>query len=138
VSGVAFAGHGAENGSFMTESNPGNFADTSPSDLVHTARVAKGGVAVSLACDTATGDAGEATANTLKSEGIGFAGWDNLVHLDNEGGFDDGGPQIPIGSPRPPEVTAPAEKGATVADILLNAEKRVNGGLGTPAPAKGK
>jgi hypothetical protein len=137
VSGIAFAGHGKE-GMLMTESNPGNFADTPLSGLAHTAHVAKGGVAVSFACDSASGDNGQAQMDTLHGEGIGAASWDNLVHLDNEGGFDNGGPQIPIGSARPPEVTAPAEKGATVRDMLLNAERRVNGGLGTPAPAKAK
>ena len=137
VSGVAFTGHGKD-GNLMTEENENHYADTPLSGLASIAHVAKGGVAVSYACDTAAGEGGEAQMTTLKNQGIGFASWDNLVHLDNEGGFDNGGPNIPIGSARPTDVSAPAEKGASVVDMLLNAEKRVNGGLGTPAPAKAK
>jgi RHS repeat-associated protein len=129
VSASVFIGHGRQGG-VMVHEPPDHGTDTSLGDLATTAKVAKGGIVLPIACYTCRGFGYNAAAD-IADKGVGFAGWENYSYVDEKGNYDN---RMSIGSVVPEIALSPAKNGATVLDQVLGAEKRVNGDLGTAAP----
>jgi RHS repeat-associated protein len=131
VSAAIPIAHGDESNVSLQKGADGSvMSDKRLDDLAVESKVAKGGVVVSIACETVFEErhGGFDAEAGLRKRGIGVAGFDRTVNFYGDGNLQiKGDPKVRTpGATVPPVVRTPAVANTSVVQHVLDAEKRVN------------